>query len=182
LPAGPDGTRAIDDHLAAVADFFPEHAAELRDAAVAATAWGAALPPVLVHGDMWLNNLFVTDGRLSGVFDWDTWHPAGCPGTDLLNLLAAETRTQQRRDIGPLLVDDYWRSTEVVESLRPYFEQRRLPYPDAAGLAAIGVGWWASRMYASLHRARREIDDAAWTRRNLVDPLARIARLRRELG
>jgi hypothetical protein len=182
LPAGSDGTRAIDDHLAAVADFFPEHAAELRDAAAAAGAWGTRLPPALVHGDLWLNNLFVTDGHLSGVFDWDTWHPAGWPGTDLLNLLAAETRTQQRRDVGLLLVEDYWRSAEVVEGLRPYFELRGLPFPDAAGLAAIGVGWWASRMFAELDRARRKIDDAAWARRNIVDPLARLGRLRRELG
>lgn len=182
LPARPDGSPAVDDQLAEVAGFFPEHAAELREVAAAARAWGAALPPVLVHGDMWLNNLFVTDGRLSGVFDWDTWHPAGLPGTDLLNLLAAETRTQQRRDIGPLLIDDYWRSNEVVETLRPYFEQRGLGFPDAAGLAAIGVGWWSSRIYAELHRARRQIDDAAWVRRNLVDALARLERLRRELG
>jgi hypothetical protein len=55
-------------------------------------------------------------------------------------------------------------------------------FPDAAGLAAIAVGWWSSRMYASLHRAHRQIDDPAWARRNLVDALARIDRLRTELG
>jgi hypothetical protein len=182
LPAAPHPSTAINDHLAEVSTFFPEHAAALRDVAEAARGWAEPLTPVLVHGDMWLNNLFVTDGRLSGVFDWDTWHPRGLPGTDLLNLLAAETRTQQRRDIGPLLIDDYWRSAEVVDALRPYFEQRGLPFPDAAGLAAIGVGWWSSRMYASLHRAHRQIDDPAWARRNLVDALARIDLLRRELG
>jgi hypothetical protein len=37
-------------------------------------------------------------------------------------------------------------------------------------------------MFAELDRARRKIDDAAWARRNIVDPLARIGRLRRELG
>ncbi len=182
LPAGPPGKRAVDDQLAEVARMFPEHAAALRSVAAAGERWGAALPPVLMHGDMWLNNVFVTDGRLTGVFDWDTWHPAGLPGTDLLHLLAAEGRTHGGRDIGPLFVNDYWRSAEVVEALGPYFVARGLPFPDAAGLAAIAVGWWASRIAGSLHRARRFVDDPAWTRANISDVLARFEDLERELG
>ena len=182
LPAGPPGKRAVDDQLAEVAGIFPEHAAALRSVAATGERWGAALPPVLIHGDMWLNNVFVTDGRLTGVFDWDTWHPAGLPGTDLLNLLAAEARTQRGRDIGPLFVDGYWRSAEVLDALRPYFVARGLPFPDTAGLAAIAVGWWASRIAGSLHRARRLVDDPAWTRTNITDVLARFEELEPELG
>ena len=182
LPEGPTEPRAVDDQLAEAATIFPEHAAALRGVADATRRWGASLPSVLVHGDMWLNNVFVTDGRLSGVFDWDTWHPAGLVGTDLLNLLAAEARTQQRRDFGPLLIDDYWRSPDVVEALRSYFHARGLPFPDQAGLAAIALGWWSSRLYGALHRATRLIDDPAWTARNLDAALAKVERLERELG
>ncbi len=182
LPAGPVDRRAVDDQLAEVAEVFPEHAAAFERAAASAARWGASLPAVLVHGDMWLNNVFITDGQLSGVFDWDTWHPAGLPGTDLLNLLAADARTHQRRDIGELLAADYWRSPDVVDALRAYARARDLPAPDDAGLAAIAIGWWASRVAGSLHRAHRSIDDPAWVRRNVDLALDRIERLERELG
>ena len=182
LPAGPVDRRAVDDQLGEVATVFPEHAAAFERAAAAAARWGASLPAVLVHGDMWINNVFVTDGQLSGVFDWDTWHPAGLPGTDLLNLLAADARTRQRRDIGELLAADYWRSPEVVDALHAYMRARDLPAPDAAGLASIAIGWWASRVAGSLHRAHRSIDDPAWVRRNIAQALDRLERLERELG
>ena len=59
---GPPGRRAVDDQLAEVADVFPEHGAALRAVAAAGARWGTSLPPVLIHGDLWLNNVFV-DGR-----------------------------------------------------------------------------------------------------------------------
>jgi phosphotransferase family enzyme len=182
LPVGTGPRQAIDDHLEEVALFFPEHAAELKAVAEAAARWSAGLRPVLIHGDLWLNNLFTVDGQLTAVFDWDTWHPSGLPGTDLLTLLAAEARTRERRDIGPLLIEDYWRSEEVVDALTTYFRSRTWAFPDPAGLAAIATGWWASRMASSLHRALRQIDDPAWVQRNLVDALPRFEQLVRELG
>ena len=174
--------RAIHDQLADVADLFPEHAAALADVAAAAARWGASLEPVLVHGDLWLNNVFTEDDRLTAVFDWDTWHPAGLPGTDILNLLAAEARTKERRDFGPLLTADYWREPEVLDALRAYFRARDRAFPDAAGLAAIGTGWWASRIAGALHRATRQVDDPVWIQRNIADALPRFEQLEREFG
>lgn len=182
LPSGVADRYAVDDQLGAVAEVFPAHADALRATAEAVARWGDPLPPVLVHGDFWLNNLFVQDGRLSGVFDWDTWHPAGLPGTDLLNLVAAETRAVRRHDFGPLVVDEVWRSPDVVDALRPYFAARAIPFPDRAGLAAIGVAWWASRLAGSLYRASRPIEDPAWQRRNVDDVLDAIRRLEGDLG
>jgi aminoglycoside phosphotransferase (APT) family kinase protein len=176
------GRRAIDDQLANVADFFPEHAAALADVAAAAGRWGASLEPVLVHGDLWLNNVFTDDDRLTAVFDWDTWHPAGLPGTDILNLVAAEARTKERRDFGPLLITDYWREPDVIDALGAYFRARGWPSPDGAGLAAIATGWWASRIAGALNRATRQIDDPDWTQRNIADALPRFERLEKELG
>ena len=175
-------TRAIDDQLADVADFFPEHAGALADIARAAARWGSALEPVLVHGDLWLNNVFTDDDRLTAIFDWDTWHPAGLPGTDIVNLLAADVRTRERRDIGPLLTTDYWREPDVIDALRAYFRARGWAMPDAAGVAAIATGWWASRIAGALHRATRQIDDPAWVQRNIADALPRFERLEKELG
>ena len=182
--AGPAASRAraIDDQLAEVADFFPEHAAALADVASAAARWGASLQPVLIHGDLWLNNIFALGDRLTAVFDWDTWHPAGMPGSDILNLLATEVRTRERRDFGTLLATDYWREREVTDALGRYFGARGWAMPDAAGLAAIATGWWASRICGALHRATRQVDDPDWTRRNISDALPRFERLEKELG
>ena len=182
LPEDPSPGLAVADQLADVALAFPEHADALEGVSNSVERWSAGMPSVLVHGDLWLNNMLVVDGRLSGLFDWDTWHPAGIPGADLLNLLAADERTRSQRDIGPLLVSDFWASPIVVDALRPYFEGRGRSLPDRAGLAAIGTAWWASRIAASLDRGSRPTEHEAWVERNLVAPLDRLARLERELG
>ncbi|HET8786393.1 MAG TPA: phosphotransferase, partial [Candidatus Limnocylindrales bacterium] len=181
LPAASGEATAITDHLTEVAEFFPEHAPALRDIAEAGRRWSAGLRPMLIHGDLWLNNLFTTDGRLSAVFDWDTWHPAGLPGTDLLNLLAAGARTRGHGDIGELLSSDYWRRPEVAAAFEAYFRARGEPVPDHVGQAAIATAWWASRIAGALHRALRFIDDPAWVRRNIDEALPRFERLEAEL-
>lgn len=182
MPSVPAPSTAVDDQLSEVALAFPEHAEALSAASAAVRRWWASRPSVLTHGDLWLNNLVVADGRLSGVFDWDTWHPAGIPGTDLFNLVAAEERTRSHRDIGPLLISDYWQSPTALDALVPYMAGRGLPMPDRAGLAAIGVAWWASRMAGSLDRGGRPTEDPDWVARNLVEALDRLERLEREFG
>jgi hypothetical protein len=182
LPGAPSPPSAVEDQLREVASAFPDRTEALDAVAAAVRRWTAGSPSVLTHGDMWLNNVLVADGHLSGVFDWDGWHPAGVPGSDLLNLLAAEERTRSRRDIGPLLISDFWRSPGVVESLRGYMAGRGIAMPDAAGLAAIGVAWWASRVAGSLDRGKRPTEDPAWVDRNLVQPMDYLERLDRELG
>ncbi|HET9085521.1 MAG TPA: aminoglycoside phosphotransferase family protein [Candidatus Limnocylindrales bacterium] len=182
MPAGAPHCTAIEDHLTEVIDFFPEHAAALRDVIAASRRWCAGLRPILIHGDLWLNNIFTMDGRLSAVFDWDTWHPAGLPGTDLLTLLAADARSRGHGDVGDLLSSDFWRRPEVADAFGAYFRARGEPIPDAAGQAAIATGWWASRMAGALHRGLRFIDDPAWVRRNMDDALPRFERLAEELG
>jgi hypothetical protein len=175
LPAATTPSRAIRDQLDDVARVFPTLTGRLRAVATAAEAWAGDMPAVLLHGDLWLNNLLVREGRLSGLFDWETWHPAGLPGTDLLNLLAADERSRSGRDVGALLLADYWRSEPVLEVLRGYFAARGLPFPDAQGLAAIAVGWWASRVAGALERGGRPTADPQWVRTNLDEPLAWLA-------
>ena len=58
------------------------------DSGAALRWWDAALaapwngPPLWFHGDLWLSNLLVTDGRLSAVIDWGLTG-AGDPACDL---------------------------------------------------------------------------------------------------
>jgi hypothetical protein len=38
----------------------------------------------IVHGDYWFGNLLVRDGAVTGVVDWESGSPAGCPLRDLV--------------------------------------------------------------------------------------------------
>src|SRR5262249_7434707 len=60
----------------------------------------APLPAVMRHGDLWAGNVLTDGGVLSGVIDWDAWHPSGVAGTDLLHLVATEERRRARRGLG----------------------------------------------------------------------------------
>ena len=71
------------------------------------------------------------------------------PGTDLRPALSTIERAPGR-DFGDLFVTDYWRSPPVIDVLRAYFRRRERPTPDARGLAAIAIGWWACRVFGAL--------------------------------
>ena len=153
MPAGASDLAAIDEQLAAVADFFPEHATALSDIAAAAARWATGLRPVLMHGDLWVHNMFTTDGRLSAVFDWDTWHPRGCPVRTSSTCSPRMHGPQQPGDVGQLLCVDYWRRPEVVEALSGYFLARGEPPPDQAAWRrsprAGGQAGWRARSTAA---------------------------------
>src|SRR5438093_11880125 len=70
----------------------------------------ASLPSVLRHGDLWAGNLLVERGALRGLVDWDAWHPAAVPGTDLLHLLAMEEVVLSGRSLGEVWLRRPWES------------------------------------------------------------------------
>jgi aminoglycoside phosphotransferase len=41
-------------------------------------------PRTAVHGDFWMGNLLVDNGKLTGVVDWERFERAGSPGRDLV--------------------------------------------------------------------------------------------------
>ncbi|MDQ3344737.1 MAG: aminoglycoside phosphotransferase family protein [Chloroflexota bacterium] len=127
------------------------------------------LPGVLQHGDLWSGNLLVDQGRLSGVVDWDTWHPAGLPGVDLLQLLAMQRRGRTGEDIGGLWLSGLWRSQEFLAATSDYWRALRLrPQPDL--LEAIGLDWWAGQLFKRQAFAARP----GWIEQNVDGVLAAV--------
>ena len=173
--------RATREHLALVARTFPSERQRLQDAADAVSRWSTGQGSVLLHGDLWRGNILVADGRLAGLIDWDTWHPAGLPGVDVLGLAMTEARARTGLQLGELFSRDHWRSDSVLELLGRALGLRGTRTPDAAGVAAIAVAWWAGHVGSSIHRGRRPAADAGWVAHNLQGPLDRIERLVREL-
>lgn len=50
---------------------------------------GASVPLVAVHGDYALGNILLSDGRISGVVDWELGQPLGLPFTDLFKFVSS---------------------------------------------------------------------------------------------
>jgi len=74
------------------AHYFPQHAELLRSLGVRLEASLAGLPRGFAHGDFWIGNLLVEDGRLVGVVDWPSAGPGRFPLLDLFQLRAQQVR------------------------------------------------------------------------------------------
>lgn len=122
-----------------------------------------ALPGIARHGDLWKPNLLATGSALTGVVDWDAWHPAAAPGTDLLNLYATE---RHGPGIGAAWSQRPWRSEGFSSATRRYWEALGLR-PTVEELDAIAVAWWAGQVTASLRRLPHLARDEAWLEANV---------------
>jgi hypothetical protein len=60
-----------------------------RLAGVCEALSGVAVPLVAVHGDFAIGNLLVSDGRVSGVVDWELGRDVGHPFTDLVKFVSS---------------------------------------------------------------------------------------------
>lgn len=121
------------------------------------------LPGIARHGDLWRPNLLTKGATLTGVVDWDAWHPAGAPGTDLLNLYAAE---RHGPGLGAAWRAKPWRSEDFASATVRYWEALGLR-PTANELDAIAVAWWAGQVAASLRRLPHLAEDEAWLDENV---------------
>lgn len=121
-----------------------------------------SLPGILQHGDLWLRNLLVEREGLSGVIDWETWHPSGVPGADLLQLVAMDRRRRARQGIGALWASGVWRSDEFVGLATPYWRRLGIDV-DEPLLEAVGLDWWAGQVL----RHERLSGSADWVRDNV---------------
>jgi hypothetical protein len=155
--------RGVEDQIAAVAIHAGDLAAPLRR-----LAWRSAsvdLPAVVQHGDLCRDNLLVTRGQLRAVVDWESWHGAGTPGVDLLELFASERMRASGEHPIDLWLGEIWTDPLFLRLTSNYWRALDIPV-DRETLWAVGVAWWVNQLSTELQRPERTAlrSDAAWIR------------------
>jgi len=163
-PAGPP--IAHHEDLGRIAATFAQHEPLLRRISRGLDARLSRLPAVMRHGDLWSGNLLVERNTLTGVVDWDGWHPAATPGTDLLNLLGMEDALNSRRQVGERWLQQPWRSPGFERVSESYWRALDID-PETKMLEAVGIAWWAGQVAHSLGRDPTLLDDRRWTAANV---------------
>ncbi len=88
------------------------HQAQLQPALDLVKHWDRThVKTVPVHGDYWLNNILFSEGRVTGVVDWDRTRPNGCAGIDALHLAFGSYAMWSDIPVSELLADvctEHW--------------------------------------------------------------------------
>jgi hypothetical protein len=176
LPRDASPPRAPADDLRTVGGFLPQHAGVFVHAA---SALDEVLGPLCTmrHGDLWAGNVLVRRGKVVGILDWDSWHPSGAPGTDLLYLFVTERWRLSRVALGDLWSERPWCAPAFLEATKPYWDALDIA-TDARTLEAIGVAAWAAQVAANFMRLPQLVDNERWMTNNaekLVSYLARVS-------
>ncbi len=169
LPRSGGPATAHTSDAGVIASVLPGHASAV---AALGDEIGAALdglPGVMRHGDFWSGNIMSRGGRLSGVIDWDAWHPAAVAGTDLLHFLVAEQALRSHRGLGEIWRHRPWSSEEFVAAAVPYWRALGLA-PTGEQLEAVGAAWWMGQIANNLARLPHLAHDEKWLERN-VEPV-----------
>jgi len=156
------------DDLAAMTAVVPGSSVLLNRVATELGTDLARLPAVVQHGDLLLANLLAQRGRLTGVVDWETWHPAGVPGVDLLQLVVFDG-LGLGGDLGSMWRARPWHSPMYRRLAQPYFATLGVEI-DERLLHAVAVAWWANRIKVLRRRPERRslFDDPAWIAANVA--------------
>lgn len=160
---------ALAEDLEAIAAALPASAARVRRVADEVAADVAGLPAILRHGDLWSGNLLVHERQLAGFVDWDAAHPAGVPGSDLVQLIATDLRARRRQALGPAFLARPWDSTEFRSAAAAYWPASGVD-PTARTIELAGLGWWAAEVRGTLSRLPHRTTDERWLETN-VDPV-----------
>jgi hypothetical protein len=160
------------DDLRSIAAVLPDRAPTLEVMERQVVDGLQDLPAVLRHGDLWTGNVLVDRGALTGLVDWDASHPAGAPGADLLQLVAADARRRAHQSLGQAFLDRPWRFSMFTAVAADYWAACDLA-PSADALDAVGVAWWATEVGGTLKRFPRRATDAHWLEANVDTVLAR---------
>lgn len=169
LPRAATAPRALVDDLEGIAVRATSRASRVRQLAARIAPAVADLPAVLRHGDLWLENLLVDRGRLTGFVDWDATHPAGMPGADLLQLVATEQRRRAHQALGQAFIGGPWRSEAFARSSAPYWRALGIG-PSERQLEIVGLAWWAVEARWTLTRLPHRARDERWLEAN-IDPV-----------
>lgn len=166
--SGEPGTAPASD-AGVIASVLPNHASVVAPLGGEIAAALDGLPGVMRHGDFWSGNIMSRGGRLSGVIDWDAWHPAAVVGTDLLHFLVAEQALRSHRGLGEVWRRRPWSSEEFRATAVPYWRALELA-PTAEQLEAVGAAWWMGQVANNLARLPHLARDGKWLERN-VEPV-----------
>ena len=164
LDDGPPTATAAD--LAGIAARLPDRADALGRLAAEVARAVEGLPAVVRHGDLWAGNLLVVRGTLTGVVDWDAWHPAGIPGADLVQLLGTESRRRARQALGAAVSSRPWRGADLSQAVGAYLDAIRIRSDDDV-LELAGIAWWAAEVHGTITRLPHRAADRAWLETNV---------------
>jgi hypothetical protein len=166
LPRAEGSAIAHSADLEVVARRFPYWATVLSQARTACDNAARSVPAVMRHGDLWAGNLLTRRGALTAVIDWDAWHPAALPGTDLLHLIAMERGRRTRGGLGRVWVARPWEAESFVAAAADYWRAIDVrPNPDL--LDAVGIAWWAGQVSSTLLRLPFLAGDSRWVQTNV---------------
>ncbi len=154
------------DDLQRIAATYPRHEPLLRRIARSLDSRLRSLPAVVRHGDLWTGNLLTIRSTLTGVVDWDGWHPCATPGVDLLQLLSMDEAIRSHRYVGELWLQRPWDSRAFAQVSDEYWRRLELR-PQPPTLEAVGIAWWAGQVAHSLSRDPTLGRDRPWTEAHL---------------
>lgn len=166
LPRSRGAVTAWVDDVELISSSFPRWAALLEQISSTCGDRLGELPGVLRHGDLWVRNVLVHEGHLSGVLDWDSWHHEGVPGTDLLYLVVTEQWRKGRGSLGELWLRRPWSWESFTALAGDYWKALGLR-PDARTLDAIGIAGWASQVASNVSRAPQLSGNERWVSNNV---------------
>jgi len=175
LPRPGGAPSAPTDDLLSLAELLPDRAGALSALADDLAGRLEHLEAIGRHGDLWLGNTLARRGRLTGVIDWDAWHPSGVPAADLLHLYATDLRIRSRRELGEVWLERPWRDDDFVTFIAPYGAATGARLGESE-LDVGAVAWWASEMAGTLSRVPHRALDEAWVAINIDAVCARLAR------
>ena len=166
LPRLPSAPVATGLDLGKIASRLPQHSSQVNRLAESVQAVTASLPSVVRHGDLWTGNLKAVRGELTGVIDWDSLHPAGMPGADLLQLYGSERQASSATSLGAVWLAKPWKDEDFRTWTAAYWRELGVETTDDV-LHAIGVAWWAAEVSGTLDRLPHRANDERWVTANV---------------
>jgi hypothetical protein len=170
FPRSEQPATAHEQDVRSVADRFPHRAKLMSQVTEEMSDVARAVPSILRHGDLWAGNLLARRGRLTGIVDWDAWHPSALPGVDLLHLVATAEGLRTKRGLGHTWLRQPWESEDYRSVTSDYWKISRI-VPNARFLRAVGMAWWAGHVAASIRRLPRLAEDERWVASNVEEVL-----------
>jgi aminoglycoside phosphotransferase (APT) family kinase protein len=136
-----------------------------------------AVPRTAVHGDLWLGNILLVDGRVSGVIDWEDGAVAGEPVRDLVRFalmyaLFLDRRTRPGRRVAghrDLRAGEWGAGVAYALDGRGWFPELFRSFLGR-GLERLGAAssLWRDAALAGIAEVAASTDDDEFARRHLA--------------